>query len=247
MTNCAHIQPRLTAYLDGELADADGSVVRGHLRECAACREIARAEAVLRDGLRDLAPVDPPATLWAGVQARLAAAEVADAHQPWWRRMARRWTPALPSMAVLRQLAAGTALAAAAVVALAIRAHHAAPEPGEAPPLAIAAPEPTAPAVAAKDPEPAADVTADLAADASRTTARYGEVVEELMKLATEARPGWSAERKAAFDAELAGLRATYDRAEPGRPQQRVQRQLIRLLQGAVIRDDVMLASGGVR
>lgn len=245
MTSCAHIQPRLTAYLDGELADADGSVVRGHLRECAACREIARAEATLRDGLRDLAPVDPPSTLWAGVQARLAAEEVADAHQPWWRRMARRWTPVMPS---LRQLAAGTALAAAAVVALAIRARHVepattfaletrepAPVPGP-PPAILAAPAPKEP-----------DVTADLAADTMRTTAKYGEVVEELMKLATEARSGWSAERKAAFDAELAGLRTTYDHAGPGRPQQRVQRQMIRLLQGAVIRDDVMLASGGVR
>src|ERR1700761_6631315 len=98
MITCDTIQPRLTAYLDGELADEDGSEVRGHLRECAACRQIARDEAALRDGLRQLAPVDPPASLWAGVQAQLAAAEVADAHTPWWRRAWRRWTPVMPSL-----------------------------------------------------------------------------------------------------------------------------------------------------
>src|SRR5439155_27132291 len=109
MTTCKTIQPRLTAYLDGELADDHGSVVRGHLRECSACRQIARDEASLRDSLRTLAPIDPPASLWAGVQAKLAAAEVADAHAPRWRRLFARWTPSLP------RLATGGLVAAAAV------------------------------------------------------------------------------------------------------------------------------------
>src|SRR4029077_16907560 len=91
MTTCDKLRARLTAYLDGELADDHGSVVRGHLRECAACRQVARDEAALRDGLRMLAPVAPPATLWAGVQARLAAAEVADARKSRWRHQAERW------------------------------------------------------------------------------------------------------------------------------------------------------------
>ncbi|HET9620087.1 MAG TPA: anti-sigma factor, partial [Kofleriaceae bacterium] len=93
MITCETIQPRLTAYLDGELADDSGSEVRGHLRECAACRQVARDEAALRDGLRTLPPVDPPPSLWAGVQAQLAAAEVADAHRPPWRRALARLTP----------------------------------------------------------------------------------------------------------------------------------------------------------
>lgn len=243
MTSCKHIQPRLTAYLDGELADADGSVVRGHLRECAECREAARAEAALRDGLRQLPPVDPPAALWAGVQARLAAAEVADAHQPWWRRLARRWTPVMPS---LRQLAAGTALAAAAVVALSIRARHH-DDSIEAPAPAVAIAPAVAPTLAARSTEPARDVTAELAAEPARTTASYGDVVEELMKLATEARPGWSSERRQAFDGQLAELRIAYTKAAPGRAQQRVQRSMIRALQHALVHDDVLLASGGAR
>src|SRR5262245_12263465 len=99
MTTCKTIQPRLTAYLDGELADDHGSVVRGHLRECAACRQVARDEAELRDCLRTLPVIDPPASLWAGVQAQLAAAEVAEARTPRWRRLVARWTPSLPRLA----------------------------------------------------------------------------------------------------------------------------------------------------
>src|SRR6185437_4529417 len=102
MTTCETIQPRLTAYLDGELTDEHGSVVRGHLRECASCRQMATDEAALRDGLRALPSLDPPSTLWAGVQARLAAAEVADARTPRWRHaVARwmRWVPSLPGLA----------------------------------------------------------------------------------------------------------------------------------------------------
>ncbi len=254
MTTCETIQPRLTAYLDGELADEHGSVVRGHLRECAACRQIARDEAALRDGLRMLPPVDPPQALWAGVQARLAAAEVADARKPRWRRAVAswmswgRWAPSMP------QLAAGAMVAAAAVVMLTWRAHRASELPSrvDVPPPSLAVvtgpnPEPShrEPAVpVAPSPD---DVTADLVADPARATASYAQVIEELMNLATSARAGWTDEQKAAFDAKVAVLRAGITRAAPGRPQQRAQRALIRALQGAVVRDDIVLASGGLQ
>src|SRR5690348_2888002 len=114
MTTCKTIQPRLTAYLDGELTDEHGSVVRGHLRECAECRQRASDEAALRDGLRALPALDPPGSLWSGVQARLAAAEVADARTPRWRRAVVRWT----RWASLPRLASGGLVAAAAVVLL---------------------------------------------------------------------------------------------------------------------------------
>jgi len=240
------IQPRLTAYLDGELADDHGSVVRGHLRECAACRQRARDEAALRDGLRVLPPVDPPATLWAGVQAQLAAAEVADAHKPRWRRtVARwarwvlwgRWAPAMP------QLAAGALAAATAVAVLYWRGHRA----DELPSHVVVIPVPRTLAQHQEASVPAAgDVTADLIGDPARATASYAQVIEELMKLAKEARSGWADERRAAFDARVAVLRDGITRAQ-GRSQQRAQRALIRYLQGAVVRDDVVLASGGSR
>jgi hypothetical protein len=226
MTTCETIQPRLTAYLDGDLADDHGSVVRGHLRECAACRQIARDEAALRDGLRMLPPVDPPAALWAGVQAQLAAAEVADARQPGWRRAVARWTPWtrwrwLPAMPPIATLP-GAAQPGAAQV----------PQP-------MLSPEVSVPA--------AGDVTAELIAEPARTTASYDQVIEELMKLARDARADWTDERKAAFDARFAALRDRIAHAGSPRAQQRASGSLIHYLQGAVIRDDVLLASGGVR
>jgi hypothetical protein len=93
----------------------------------------------------------------------------------------------------------------------------------------------------------AGDVTADLIADPARTTASYAQAVEELMKLATEARSGWADERQVAFDAGVAVLRDGITRAAEGRSRQRAQRALIRYLQGAVVRDDIVLASGGTR
>jgi negative regulator of sigma E activity len=274
MTTCDKIRPRLTAYLDGELADDHGSVVRGHLRECAACRQVARDEAALRDGLRALAPVDPPPSLWAGVQARLAAEEVADARAPRWRRaVARwvrwaraRWTPTMP------QLAVASAAAAAAIALLTLRGPRAdepagppvarqvppavpglpgrneqpvRPAPGSTPdgPVAPAAPGRAAPGrVDAPSPD---DVTADLATDAARTTESYDRVVGELMNLADTARKRWSDADRAAFDVRVAGLRSAIAHAGPPRSVQRAQRSLIRYLQGAIVRDDMLLASGG--
>jgi anti-sigma factor RsiW len=217
MTTCKTIQPRLTAYLDGELTDERGSVVRGHLRECEGCRLLAREEAALRDGLRALPPVDPPSTLWAGVQAQLAAAEVADARAPRWRRVVARWMPAVP------RFAAGGLVAAAAVAMVYWRTHRvddvqvAQAEPPVGP--AVVIPVPRTEAAHAKDPgTPAGDVTDDLLAEAAQTTASYGSAIEELMKLASSARAGWGDQRSAAFDARVAALRDELARAAPGRP-----------------------------
>src|SRR6185312_11273287 len=79
---CDKTREQLTAYLDGELEGDRGTAVRGHLRTCDACRAMASDEAALRDGLRSLPPVDPPASLWANVQARLAQEEVAESERP---------------------------------------------------------------------------------------------------------------------------------------------------------------------
>ena len=251
---CDRVRRDLTAYLDGDLEGADGSLVRGHLRECAACREVASEEAVLRDRLRQLPPMDPPASLWAGVQAQLAAAEVADAKRPAWRRALARWAPAAP------RFAAGTLIAAAAAGALWWRAHRGAHDGADdgadkdapmipAKQLATSpAPAPITPSPISPAPVPsgpASDVTADLAGETARVTASYGDAAEELLALATEARRQWSNERKEAFDARTADLRGLVERAPEGRPRQRAWRELIRYLQGAVVRDEIALAGGG--
>jgi negative regulator of sigma E activity len=266
MTTCDKIRPRLTAYLDGELADDHGSVVRGHLRECTACRQVSRDEAALRDGLRLLPPVDPPASLWTGIQARLAAEEVADARTPRWRRAAARWmrwararwTPTMP------QLAVASAVAAIAIAILSWRSHRVDEPVGpvvEVPPLPVPHGPPVGPAsspapdrgvapgrlatpdrVDAPSPD---DVTADLAADAARTTESYDRVVGELMTLAEAARERWSDDDRVAFDSRVAGLRSAIARATAPRSAQHAQGKLIRYLQHAIVHDEMLLASGG--
>jgi hypothetical protein len=56
----------------------------------------------------------------------------------------------------------------------------------------------------------------------------------------------WTAEQKDAFDAKVGELRGLIDRAPEGRPRQRAWGQLIKYLQGAVVRDDIALAGGGL-
>jgi anti-sigma factor RsiW len=234
--SCDDVRTRLTAYLDGELEGERGSVVRGHLRECAACRQVATDEAALRDGLRMLPPLDPPASLWAGVQAQLAAAEVADAKKPAWKRALARWTPSMP------QFAFGSALVAAAVAVVwwrVQRTEDAVDEVVEAPQVIkqeFGASHERAP-IASTD-----DVTAELARGAQQVTDSYADTAEELLVLATEARGQWSEDRRTVFDARVIELRAAITHAEAGRPQQKAWRDLIRYLQGAVVRDEVAFA-----
>ncbi len=232
---CDDVRTQLTAYLDGELEGDRGSAVRGHLRGCAACRDVARDEAALRDGLRDLPPVDPPASLWAGVQQRLAAAEVADAERPAWRRALARWL-------VPQQLAlAGVGIAALVTLVVWKTRHADAPVSPPPPPPVVSqkfAPvAPPAPAPAPAQEEP--DVTAELAAAPARETQGYAEAAAEQLRLAGDARASWSDERKAVFDTRVAELKAAIDRAADDHLRQQAYRALIKYAQGAAIRDQV--------
>jgi len=246
---CDAVRPRLTAYLDGELEGDRGTVVRGHLRTCEACRRIASDEATLRDGLRALPTVDPPSTMWANIQAQLAAAEVVESRRPAWKRTLAKWTPTLSRFALGGVLAA----AAAAGVLWMRAAPNAEPQLPATTPTVVAHPSPDIKASAVvPTPAPvvapsADDVTADLAAEPARTTETYAQTASELLALAHEERTRWTAEQRAAFDARLVELRAAVDGAAEGRPRQRAWRAMIRYVQGAVIRDDVALASGGAR
>jgi hypothetical protein len=253
---CETVRPQLTAYLDGELEDERGSAVRGHLRGCVACRTAAEEEAALRDGLRSLPPVDPPASLWSGVQARLAAAEIADAERPAWRAALARWFS--PQTLMPRLPIAGIAVAAVVLV-YAWRSHHAVDEVDvklavtpEQPIARVPAPVPSASERQLTLPNmPATDVSVELAALPAAQTHGYAEAADELWKLADEARPSWSDERKQTFDARVADLHSKIDRADEGAPRQRAYRALIRYLQGVAIRDEVAVNdrtfAGGVK
>jgi anti-sigma factor (TIGR02949 family) len=53
---CEEIRPRLDAYIDGELAEAERAVLRDHLADCPECGPEAAALARLRDSIRQSAP-----------------------------------------------------------------------------------------------------------------------------------------------------------------------------------------------
>jgi hypothetical protein len=246
---CDSVREQLTAYLDGDLDDHRGSAVRGHLRGCEACRSVASDEAALRDGLRALPPLDPPASLWEGVQRQLAAAEIADAERPAWRRALSRLARLAPRPSHLGFAAAAIA---AAILLLVVRAQdddRAAP----ARPATTIGPVVIAPDHGGPEPEPApmrpvgdeGDVSTELAAEPSRVTESYASTVRELLVVANEARAQWPAERQREFDAHVAALQKKAADAADDRPRRAVYRQLIRYIQRAVIRDDVALASIG--
>jgi Putative zinc-finger len=245
VTACDDVRAALTAYLEGELSPDRGTVIRGHLRTCASCRVVATQEAALRDGLRALPTIDPPAAMWASIQAQLAAGEVAESRRPAWRRLVSRWTPALPRLAAVGMLAA----ALAGVVWWRTRPQPAATEVAliDVPsPTFQASTTPPRPLGAACDLGPSThDVTADLAADAERVTTCYAATAGELRALVDELRPRWSDAQRAAFDARVGELRAAVDAAAPGRARQRAWRAMSRYLQSAVVRDDVVLANAG--
>ena len=242
---CESVRAQLTAYLDGELPDERGSAVRGHLRVCDACRQIASDEAIVRDGLRALPPLDPPPSLWANVQARLAQEEVADAERPAWRRFFARWAPRAPHVGL-----AGLAVAVAIVlIVLRVQRDDDAGKRANDGQLVVA-PEPTAPEPAPR-PTPRdrdlgdADMTADVAAEPARVTTSYAQTARELFELATEVSAAWPEGKQRDFATEMAVLQAKIDGAKDERAKQAAYRAQIRYLQRASIHDDVALASIG--
>jgi hypothetical protein len=242
---CEQIRAQLTAYLDGELEDERGSALRGHLRGCDACRQAAADEATLRDGLRALPALDPPPSLWAGVQARLAAAEVADAKRPAWRATLARWCSV---SAIIPRLPLAGAVIAAVVLLSVWRARHTSDDVASAPAPCAATPcaptEPalrSAPAAAAamRSPTAVRDVSEELAARSASQTRDYAEAADELARLAADASASWPDERRRAFDARVTELRAVVEHATDGAPRQRAYRSLIRFLQTAAVRNEV--------
>lgn len=75
--NCSAVEPRLSAYLDGELCGTDSLAVRDHLAVCPRCAEeleALRMTKLLLTSVRTPQPVSSPETLLR--QIRLADREV---------------------------------------------------------------------------------------------------------------------------------------------------------------------------
>ncbi len=256
---CDDVITRLTAYVDGELDDATGSALRGHLRTCATCHAAALDEVAVRDAMTRLPTPDVPPELWQSIQAQLAEHEVADSKRSrlwlWWQAARTKLVPGL--------LVAGAATLA--IVAY-VRHGQSTSEPAQHDQLAHGTVKPPAPPVGPSpiattthrinDPSapPSVDTDCDLHAmtAGARTTrgtgsdtARvagmaeaidrcYGAVATELLALVAEDRPGWPKDRAAVFDAELDTARHAVTTAPAGRPRERAWQAVIQLLQRAV-------------
>jgi hypothetical protein len=236
--NCRDVEPRLSAYLDGELDDRAASALRGHLRLCEACRQLADNHAATVDVLASLASAtpEPPPALWDGVLARLGEAEVADARRStWWLR----WQWLRPHL-----LPATAALAMVATVGVwAVKRGETAMEPALA-----AIPDTAALAAAA----PLRDVPYDdhrdaviaLGDDAQVLDEAYRSAADELLALIALDRATWTPEQATRVDARIGELRAAVAAAEPGEPRERAWQALVGYLQRVVTSDRVALASG---
>jgi anti-sigma factor RsiW len=204
---CRDVDRLVTGYVDGELDERRSSALRGHLRVCAACAARVADEAQVRDTAASLEQLDPPAELWAAIDARLAEAEIADARRSrvwlWWQRAldgARRHVVPLglagaaASAALAVWLAhggeRGSEQAAAHQPAIAELGHAIARSP---------AAEPDACAAAASHDE-------QLLCQMNQAERRYLDAIAELTRLVAEERATWSAAEAARFDAALAEL-----------------------------------------
>jgi hypothetical protein len=249
---CERIRTQLTAYLDGDLDGDDGTVVRGHLRTCEDCRKVAGDEAVLRDGLRALPSVDPPSSLWDGVQARLAKAEVAEAERPAWRRALARWARAMPAP---KYALAGAVLAAATIALVVWKTRgpvddeQVVTNPPRNDGVVVNPPPKFAPDMP-KQPSPSSckqiaesdDVTADLALDAARQSVAYDCAVEGLLGEIKHVRGEWNDRMRSQFDEHFKTLRDAVAKADEGKPRNKANRALVAYLQKAATRDEVLLA-----
>src|SRR5438046_10458901 len=77
---CEEIRPRLDAYVDGEIVEAERALLRDHLAECPECGPEAAALARLRFGIRQAAPVyRAPEALRSRIRAALRTEATANA------------------------------------------------------------------------------------------------------------------------------------------------------------------------
>jgi predicted anti-sigma-YlaC factor YlaD len=253
--NCRELEPRLTAYLAGELDEVSARAARGHLRVCTACRTQAEDHARLREALGALGAdrPEPPAAMWDAIQRRLGEAEIADGRQSRW---ARWWLRARPHV-----LPGGLALAACAAAAVIIqvrqrgddgalfaaareRVVHAAD--GASPPnvddgadhaAAADADRSTAPRV-----RPDRDATVELAEETQRLEQEFRSTAAELLPLARAEVAGWRPRQARAFAVELARREGATVRAPAGRDRERAWHQLITFLETTALGERVAVA-----
>jgi anti-sigma factor RsiW len=124
----AHLDYELSAYLDGEIDEAERRRVEAHLADCADCRALLDDLRQMVRRSRALDDRPPSHDLWPGIEARIASASTADVIPLATRR--RRVSFSVPQLA-----AAAVALMALStgITATALRGARGTTPPGSAP------------------------------------------------------------------------------------------------------------------
>lgn len=96
---CEHVDTVLSAWFEGDLADAERRAVDGHLRECLRCASLVRdIEAIRRDASK-LPGMAPSRDLWEGIAARIEAPVIELKHRQ--APQAPRWNWQMAAAAVV--------------------------------------------------------------------------------------------------------------------------------------------------
>ena len=122
-----HLDERLSAYLDGELAGDELRAAEAHLTECAACRAVLDDLKGLARQAQALDDRPPEGDLWAGIAARIAEQPDVDVIPLVPRR--RRFTFSVPQLAAAAVALMAISAATAAVLTQRARARSASVEP----------------------------------------------------------------------------------------------------------------------
>ncbi len=188
---CLDAQKQSSQYLDSELSSERSAAVRGHLRLCDTCRESFEMERELIDAAADLPTLDPPDSIWEGVQARIAKEEVKDSLEwPLGRWLRIHWRPALGF---------GMAVAIAASIWVVRPSDSAEPKNETA-----VAPAGDSERIAQAMEESYAQLREEELAEADR---HYMQTIADLREMLEEDRALWSESEVAAVDAQLAVFR----------------------------------------
>lgn len=70
---CEHVDSVLSAWLEGDLSDAEHRAIDAHLRECLRCASLVRDIESIRRDASNLPALSPSRDLWDGIAARIEA------------------------------------------------------------------------------------------------------------------------------------------------------------------------------
>ncbi len=194
---CRDVLRLASDYVDGELDNRRSSAVRGHLRTCTECERAVTEIARVRDAAAELEPLDPPPSLWAGIEQRLATAEIRDAHRSrlwlWWQAV----KPQLPYAAV----------AGAGAVLLAVwltRGREPAPEAAPRSAAALRTQRTEIRATASNEPAVEESHGERETRELRESDEKYLATIDELRGMAAEERAEWSADQTRRYDQRIA-------------------------------------------